>query len=96
MTDMPSYLVIVAPNEVGNYSIFGSVYLSVCLSVCMSVAHFFRTWNDIGIMVFCNMVGYRSGMEPIDVGVIPCTLEVKGQENLILDFHSYLHHVNRH
>ena len=51
---------IVAPNEVGNYRVLGSVYLlfylSVCLfiylsvylSVCVSVSHFFQAWFALG------------------------------------------------
>ena len=42
------------------------------------------------------MVGYRSGTEHIDFEVIRCTLEVKGQENLIFRFSPILHYVNRY
>ena len=59
--------IIVAPNEVGNYRIIGSVCLYVCLYVCLSPTFF---GHGIRELVFCSMVGYRSGTEPIDFGVI--------------------------
>ena len=57
-----------------------SVYLSVspfCLPLYLDME-----WHRM--IVFSNMIGHKSGTNPIEFGVNWCTLKVKGQEHTIL------------
>ena len=74
---MKKYLVviiIVDPNEVGNYRVLGSVCLSVCMFVCLP--HFSDMVRPREL-VFGTIVGYRSQMKPIDFGVNGYVFKVK-------------------
>ena len=55
------FIIIVGPNKVNSYIMFGPIYLSVCLSVPN-----FRTWNDL---VFGTVVEFGSEKDPIDFRV---------------------------
>ena len=67
-------LFIVAPNEVGNYRMIGSVCLYVCMCVCL---HLFSSMVRLRKMVFSTIVGYRSETKPIDFGVNGYIFKVK-------------------
>ena len=72
-------IIIVAPNEVGNYRMIGSVceWVSLCVCVCLSVCLPFSGIVWPRGLLFGTIVGYRPETEPIDFGVDWYTFKVK-------------------